>query len=225
MKKLKLVPFALMFVLCVGILAFGIYAITPNTNTIKGTITVNPGNAAVDIEAWVYGKEDTTKQTLTNLRAGGETIDFTGMLTMDQSGCNYIEEVDEIILKVKVINNSSKQLGAYFLSGEQPESGYAELSNVLTEVTTNTYYDIYLDFYSHIGPASDDATTDEVTLNIVFIPKAWLESSEALTENFTFQLNIEEYQPNVSTATIAETSTDFSNKLVKLSKTYDVDGT
>ena len=44
MKRLKFLPAVLMLVLCVGILAIGIYAITPTKNTIDGTITVNPSN-------------------------------------------------------------------------------------------------------------------------------------------------------------------------------------
>ena len=49
-KKLKFLPTILMLVLCVGVLAIGIYAAGTTTNNIQGTITIN---ANVERYDWI----------------------------------------------------------------------------------------------------------------------------------------------------------------------------
>ena len=60
MKKLKFLPSILMLVLCVGVLAVGIYAIKPSTNLVTGTITINASNAPVEIQMIVTGAKGGT---------------------------------------------------------------------------------------------------------------------------------------------------------------------
>ena len=52
MKKLKILPSILMLVLCVGVLAIGVFALAPTENTITGTITINSTNPEFKIQVY-----------------------------------------------------------------------------------------------------------------------------------------------------------------------------
>ena len=69
MKRLKFLPTILMLVLCVGVLAIGIYAITPSKNTIDGTITIGASPAEVQIDCYV-GDSTGTPTTYESVRSG-----------------------------------------------------------------------------------------------------------------------------------------------------------
>ena len=47
MKRMKLIPSILLLVLCIGVLGLGVYAASPTSNAITGTITVNSANNEV----------------------------------------------------------------------------------------------------------------------------------------------------------------------------------
>ena len=113
MKKLKILPSLLMLVLCFGVLAVGIYALTPTQNAISGTITINAANSPVKIETYL----GTTKQETFETVREGETLTF-GTLeffdTPEEEANAGILDAKEIRLSIKVTNKGTSPLGAFF---------------------------------------------------------------------------------------------------------------
>ena len=105
MKKLKLLPTILMLVLCVGVLAVGVFAITPTKNTISGTITVNASNPEVKISAYKYGADGNMLETPfipeTAVRSG-INLNLGSDLAFDISGVNTDAELAAETIKIAI---------------------------------------------------------------------------------------------------------------------------
>ena len=124
MKKLKFLPSVLMLVLCLAVLAVGIYAIKPTQNTIEGTITIGATNPHVVITAYKTAalNEDGTEATANKLvgpldaRAGAK-LQIAEALEFDVDEANTLADVDDVVIVLKIENKSNKELGAYFYEG------------------------------------------------------------------------------------------------------------
>ena len=130
MKKLKLLPTVLMLVLCVGVLAIGVYAISPTKNTITGTITINASNPAFTIQVYhvvVDGEtgEDISRTAygkLHTVRGGLEDL-AVGELAYDLSKANKLSDVNNYKIELAVTSSHSDDLGMYFFKGANPTAG------------------------------------------------------------------------------------------------------
>ena len=217
MKRLKFLPSIIMLVLCVGILAVGIYAAAPTNHTVGGSITVTGSKAVVDIEAWVVGStSDPVKHTNAN---STKTLNFSG-LEMDLSELTALYEAEPIAIKIKITNKVGWELGAYFLDTETPVADLtsenipteATRSDILTDDTlqhnSKDIVNVKLNPYAHIGAANTENNTDEATLTIYFTPAGWVNEDIITPMSFNYALVIEDYKPNVTGETIATPTAD-----------------
>ncbi len=121
MKKFKILPSILMLVLCVGILAVGIYAVSPAQNNVTGTISVIASNVEVEITAYSSTNKSTTTQiskTVTTRTSTPIEI-YDDKLGFDGSSASNLDAVSDITLVLQIKNNSaSKKLGAFFLKDD-----------------------------------------------------------------------------------------------------------
>ena len=114
MKKLKILPSLLMLVLCFGVLAVGIYALTPTQNAISGTITVNTANSPVKIQTYLG---TTLKETFNTVRAG-ETLTYGDLSFFASAEDEANSDPNEIRLSMKITNIGTYTVGAYFADSE-----------------------------------------------------------------------------------------------------------
>ena len=101
MKKLKLLPTVLMLVLCVGVLAIGVFAITPTKNTISGTITINSANTPVSIQLLVDGVEKGDPVTVRS----GTTIEVGDIAFGSIEGDRVADYVDKLTFTLVLEDN------------------------------------------------------------------------------------------------------------------------
>ncbi len=134
MKRFKLLPSILMLVLCTAVLAVGIYAVSPTSHSVVGTVKITAGGANVRITAYIddldgnYANDVKVSDVYTSRTP--QTINiYANALDYDCSSASDITEVAEKELYFKIENLSSYSLGVYFLEGTVPESG-TTLSNV-----------------------------------------------------------------------------------------------
>ncbi len=119
MKRAKLIPSILMLVLCVAVLAVGIYAVSPAQNNVTGTISVIASNVEVEITAYL-GTAKTTKVSDTITARTSTPVPIKdGKLEFDGSSASSSDNVADITLVLEIKNNSaSKVLGAFFLKDD-----------------------------------------------------------------------------------------------------------
>ena len=143
MKKLKILPSILMLVLCVGVLAVGVFAITPTKNQIMGSITINAINPGMEITPYKLtldkdGNETAREELGENLpiisRAG---IDIPlGNLSFNTENANVASDVADIVIAFSVKNTSSEALGMYFSTVATPTPTATTESIKLSAVTS-----------------------------------------------------------------------------------------
>ena len=141
MKRAKLIPSILMLVLCTAVLAVGIYAASPTSHSIVGTVNISAGGANVSITGYLddgdsnYSNDIKVTDTYTSRTAQTISI-YANALDFDCASAFDISEVAEKKLYFKVDNLSSYSLGAYFLEGTVPEGGTTE-SNIAESKSFN----------------------------------------------------------------------------------------
>ncbi|MBQ9786060.1 MAG: hypothetical protein IJW25_01180, partial [Clostridia bacterium] len=210
MKKFKYLPSVLMLVLCLAVLAVGIYAIKPTQNTIEGTITIGATNPHVVITAYKTAalNEDGTEATANKLvgpldaRAGAK-LEIADSLEFDIEKANTKEDVDDLVIVLKIENKSNKDLGAYFYEGLSTDTmpEVASLANVRTyylfkendeDADEDAVINTEFTGYSRIAPYVSDEDTSNITyMQITFK----LNQFKEYTSDFNFPLNIETYNP------------------------------
>lgn len=200
MKKAKLIPSMLMLILCVSVLAVGIYSAVPITNTITGTINISAGaSAQISITAYLDNSgisDDTVMSSTINTKT-------SSVLTLNKSldfNCDdvYIGEHEKVPaqkLYLSVTNNSSIALGTYFLEGSISSSGTTKDNIATTRYLNGTATSgeveniVTCDFssYTKIEPGATVKMYSIFTLNEV--------KREAISIDFTnnLTLNVEKY--------------------------------
>lgn len=205
LKKLRILPSVLMLIMCIGVLAVGVYASMGSVNNkIEGEIIINASNHAVDIEFLVDGK---SIETFEDVRAG-VPINM-GKLAFNTEYANEAIDVDDLEVTIKITNKSNKELGAYYcLTSKESE---AVGSDILTKdpingtgtLASTTVATAYFQAYSYIAPSTDANGYDTIEMPIVFRCNS-LESSEITSEKFTYYLNIEEYETDVKDTDVVQ---------------------
>ena len=124
MKKGKLLPSILMLIMCVAVMGIGVFAISPSTNKIVGSITINASNPEVEITAYINSVKEENKisGTLTS-RAGVEIKLYQDQLKFKTANVDNVEDMNKKTIILQIKNNSQKDLGAYFLTGTVSEDG------------------------------------------------------------------------------------------------------
>ena len=120
MKKLKILPSILMLVLCVGVLAIGVFALAPTENSISGTITINSSNPEFKIQ--VYKTVIDSNGTVVEAKeaVGGEytvrsgTELKLGTFEFDIDEANTVEDINKFKFEFEVTSAADENLGMYF---------------------------------------------------------------------------------------------------------------
>ena len=113
MKKFKILPSLLMLVVCVGVLAVGIFALAPRKNTINGTINITASSSPIKLEVFVDNTNGTPIKTYPSVR-GGEQIKINellggSILDFYVEDANTIEDVYEpYLLQLGFINRTPR---------------------------------------------------------------------------------------------------------------------
>lgn len=202
MKKAKLIPSIIMFILCVAVLAIGVYAISPTVHNVVGTVKITAGGTNVRITAYLgdtdgdYSNDIQVSNVYTS-RSRIELSLYDSILDFDCTSAFDISEVDAKQLYFKVENLSSYSVGAYFLDGTIGASG-TERNNIATAknfngtmgnqtitnlITANfsTYTEIAGNNYAYMYSA--------LTLNQL--------NAEASTVVISLNINIEEFNESL----------------------------
>lgn len=126
MKKFKLLPAMLMLVLCVGVLAIGVFAITPTKNTISGTITINASNPEMIISVYPLNSEGVRQTALyenVSVRSG-ININLGNTMTFDLSKVNTKDELKDYTIdyEIEVQNPTATKMAVYFTTEDKGEN-------------------------------------------------------------------------------------------------------
>ena len=126
-------------------------------------------------------------------------------LILDQTDAVAVDDVEMVELCIRITNKSNKQLGVYFLEGndipplayysipEYDEGGVATGNTITSikledtiKVDDEELVDVFLTPYAHIG-----VTTDQATMSIYFESLDWVDAYPEL--DFSYTLVFEEY--------------------------------
>lgn len=211
MKRLKLLPSVLMLVLCVGVLCMGIYAASPNSNQITGSITINAANPEVNFNAYLGTVSSETKIGTANGRVGTEIELNSTDLKFITENADTVQDVAPITIYIEMINTSTTEaLGAYFAEGALTRT--ATYSDILPE--TVVYEDPDADvkvpiakatfsFYEYLPKAvvgqDGELTCTPAYMSIILEPVELYDNGPK-TGGFSFNLNIETYTASSSTS-------------------------
>lgn len=143
MKKFKLLPNVLMLVMCVSILAVGIYAASPAKNDVMGTILVKASGLSVTVSVY----KDSVLPA--NLIGTGTTIDVNNF-SLDTSTAGTTSEAPTLKLIVVFSTTSSDSLIV--------DTETIEYFNGLTETTNKTINDAMMVSKVHTPGQTDSAT-------------------------------------------------------------------
>lgn len=120
MKKTKLLPSILMLIMCVSVLAVGIFAVSPAQNNVTGTISVIASNVEFEITAYLDSISGTKISDTVTARTSTPIALYNNVLKFDGSNASSVDSVDDIIVVLQIKNNSaSKALGAFFLKDDE----------------------------------------------------------------------------------------------------------
>ncbi len=215
MKKAKMLPSILMLVLCVGVLAMGVYAAMPVSHSITGSINVTAAGAEVEIIAYLDDSDDTTADvavsstTPTPTRVSSEVELNDGAITFncDNAAVGEQDKIPAKKLYLSVKNNSSIDLGAYYLAGTVGESGTNTGNIATTKSLSNGVVTADFSGYTQIPAGQTRKMYCILTLN-------QLSSDEvniSLTGDNSINLNIEPYDETLLTAQDTTSSINFVN--------------
>lgn len=195
MKKIKLLPSILTLVLCIGVLAVGVLAFNPISNSVGGTISVSAGKASIAITGYVDGTEVYPRAELN----GG--IDWTidsSKLNFDASGYLFASQVPTKQIKLKIENLSNVPYGVFFCdtAGINATSSNIKTAGEVKSGTT-TIANASMDYYKYISVADSSTTFDQAEM-IITLSVANL-STSSQSGSFKYYLNVEEYDPSLNT--------------------------
>ena len=171
-----------MLVLCIGVLAVGIYAIKPSTNLVTGTITINATNEPVTIS--VYKDSVATANLLdSKLSRAGVTLNV-GTLSFDLDEANTLADVDPITLIVVFSTESTENL---VIDTQTVESfdGVAEDDSVVKNMVSSTKFHSYTKTDDATGLACFSAGNDyQITITLKLAEFSMQKLDVTLNYNF-----------------------------------------
>ena len=109
MKKFKIVPSLILLALCVAVLGIGIYAASPASNQITGTVTVTGANGQIAVSVYKNNvKVGQTETTRTGVNMSYGEIEF------DCANAESPTSVPNQTIKITIQNNSGYIMKGYF---------------------------------------------------------------------------------------------------------------
>lgn len=180
MKKFRYLPAVLMMVLCLAVLAVGIYALKPKRNSIEGTITLTSSNPGVNLTAYYVPEgvvvsdavmEDANKIGTTKSARTGVKLNITdSRLAFNPENANKASDVKPQVVAIKIENTSNKTLGAYFtdtasstdVKTTMPLSSYT--SSLAPETLVSNFSKVDFSRYTKVGGNNSAIVTLSVSL-------------------------------------------------------------
>ena len=186
MKKFKFLPSILMLALSVAVLALGVYAATPSTNTVTGSIKVNASAYPIAIRCLLDGEEIENHPTI---RAGIEWTKGLSGLSFNTDTALSKEDVEPIVLTLQVTNLSNINLAAYW--GNTPKTSAATLSDISVQqfLTKDGQKVVQADKTGYKKLEPNQMVEMNVTMSLYEIFY-----TDMGTLNFDYYLNVEECQ-------------------------------
>lgn len=216
MKKFKFLPAILMMVLCMGVLAVGIFALKPTKNTLNGSVTIVGVNAPVKLEVFIDSTTNASVKTFEEVRSGeqinlDEILGEDNLLKFNAKGTNTLSQVPSRKLIIRLTNlDTNTQLGAYFLSEALTGSTLIKVQeDIYTEDKTEKVADAYLPTYTVLEKNNDAGSVAASTQDLVieFKMATWKE----IVGKFLFYLYVEEYAADVATEYETTTSSELTS--------------
>ena len=139
-----MLPSIMMLVLCVGVLAVGVYAaLSPTENKVAGKITINATNSPVTTKVYKEG-EDGNKVFIKQMESRkGDTLDISAeVFEFNTEKANKVNEVEPVVLYVEFSTTVAENLVVdtptiqYFDGKTQSEE---TISNLATVTKFHTY--------------------------------------------------------------------------------------
>ena len=198
MKKFKLLPSLIMLVLCIGVLAVGVYALSPISNSIAGTINISAGKASIAITGYI---DNTEVYPRTELHKGMEWEIASSNLNFNASNYFFPEDVPSKVIKLKIENLSNVPYGVFFCDSADVNatSSNIKTSGEIKSTSDNskTIANASMDYYKYISVADTTSTLDQVEMTITLSVASITSSTQ--TGKFTYYLNVEEYNASLNT--------------------------
>ncbi len=230
MRKVKLLPSVLMLVLCVAVLAIGVYAAAPVSHSIQGSINVSAAGANVRITAYLdktgdgYSNDDTVISNDGNgnnyleTRTNGTLNINTNALDFTEANMDAKEYSKNVILEIH--NKSSIDLGAYFPVGEGTTTATAaDIASVKHLDGTSTSGTISDVVKCQFGPYTQVASNATAYLKLD-LSLAKLSHFEAVTVGLNLTLNLENYNANLAEVAGVNVYTNNQNVALTPATTY-----
>lgn len=148
MKKFKILPSILMLVMCVGVLAVGIYAVGPSQNNVVGTISVKASGVGVTVS--VYKDSVLPANLIDSDTSRKDTTINVNSFELDTSNASTAGEVPTLKLIVVFSTTNSESLIV--------DTETIEYFNGLTETTNKTIKDVMMVSKVHTPGQTDSAT-------------------------------------------------------------------
>ena len=198
MKKFKLLPSLIMLVLCIGVLAVGVYALTPISNSIAGTISISAGKASIAITGYI---DNTEVYPRTELHEGMEWAIASSNLNFNASNYFFPEDVPSKVIRLKIENLSSVPYGVFFCDHADVNATASNIKTTgeikSTSDSSKTIVNASMDYYKYISSTDSNSTLDQVDMTITLSVASLTASAQ--TGKFTYYLNIEEYNSSLNT--------------------------
>lgn len=184
MNKFKILPSILMLVLCVGVLAVGVFAVAPTENTISGSITIQMSNQPLVIKCYLDEvKPENLQEEFSEVRAGIAWTKGIQNLAFDTASANIIDEVPERKLIMEITNPTTNKLMAYFT-----KDGDVAVSDTLKTLSNVNVADVTLKGLT----ALDSESTIQMTITLK--ASTFVSDGTSLTASINYGLTIEEYK-------------------------------
>lgn len=193
MKRSKIMPSILMLIVCIAVLGIGIYAATPTTHSVMGTINITAAGSFVELTAYV-GEDRTVASDSVLTRNNGVLEIYDDAIKFECEEVYSASQLDPILLTIGINNKSGKDLGAYIVDEPLEVGAETALKNIKLgqemlsgTMNGNPIADVigaYCPGYIKVPKGTE--TYMEIPLTLLKL------DDHAISVNLNFGLNIEE---------------------------------
>ena len=189
MKRLKFLPSVLMLVLSIAVLGLGVYAASPSTNTVTGSIKINASSYPIALRCLLDDNEIEYHQTI---RSGITWTDGLSNLEFNTDTALTLEDVADRVITLEVTNLSNVNLGAYFLTDD--ETLTAENKATLNSISTTEYLTSGSNTVVKVSKTGYTKMEPNETVSMTVTMELYKFFFEEMNVGFSYVLNIEECQ-------------------------------
>lgn len=199
MRKIKILSAFTLMILCVGALCVGVFSLNQSDKTmdVGGTIIIPATKIGVVVEGFIGDVENGARVFSTEDVGFNQTSAWeigANELTFSMEGVNTKEDVNPIVLTLRITNNSAMKLNAYFTESVGENAPIVTQKFYEGEDESTALVKATLTKDDEIAETDSNAeTTDDVAvISITFDLLKLYEGVEAKSLGFSFVLNINE---------------------------------